>query len=95
MPHPRQVSGVSLVVESMTGSTGLQMKTDPGIPAVYTGFGFLILSSFMSFLPFMQVYAVADGATVHVGGKTNRADEDLRRELDEVFDAVPEVTETA
>ncbi len=34
---PIEVEGVSLVVEGVTGATGLELKADPGVPLVYAG----------------------------------------------------------
>lgn len=33
-----QVEGMSLVVDDLVGSTGLELKVDPGVPYVYAGF---------------------------------------------------------
>lgn len=32
-----QVEGLQLVVEGVVGATGLELKNDPGVPAVYAG----------------------------------------------------------
>lgn len=34
---PIEVEGLALVVEDVTGATGLELKSDPGVPAVYAG----------------------------------------------------------
>jgi len=39
------VNGVTLKIVEVVGSTGLQIKADPGIPIVYTGFALLMLVS--------------------------------------------------
>jgi cytochrome c biogenesis protein len=36
-------------------STGLQIKFDPGISFIYFGFGFLMISTFLSYLSFSQI----------------------------------------
>ncbi|CAG9463030.1 unnamed protein product [Pedinophyceae sp. YPF-701] len=84
-------TGLDITVEQMLGSTGLQLKADPGIPAVYAGFGLLILTTFLSFLSFNQVWALQEGSTVHVGGRTNRATIEFEQELSDLLDQVPEV----
>ena len=33
-----QVEGMQLVVDDLVGSTGLELKVDPGVPYVYAGF---------------------------------------------------------
>lgn len=41
-----QVEGLEITVEDLVGSTGLEMKVDPGIPYVYAGFaGNLLMTS--------------------------------------------------
>jgi cytochrome c biogenesis protein len=45
-----EVNGVSLSLVDVVGSTGLQIKADPGIPLVYAGFGLLMLGVMMSYL---------------------------------------------
>ena len=39
-----QVEGMSLVIDDLVGSTGLELKVDPGVPYVYAGFAGLLLS---------------------------------------------------
>ena len=33
-----QVEGMQLVIDDLVGSTGLELKVDPGVPYVYAGF---------------------------------------------------------
>ena len=33
-----QVEGMKITVEDIIGSTGLELKVDPGVPWVYAGF---------------------------------------------------------
>jgi cytochrome c biogenesis protein len=56
--RPITVDGLNLIVEDMTGSTGLELKTDPGVPWVYAGFAGLMVTSFLSLLSHSQVWAV-------------------------------------
>lgn len=76
-----EVNGVSLSLVDIVGSTGLQIKADPGIPLVYAGFGLLMLGVMMSYVSHSQVWALADQSTVYVGGRTNRAQVAFEREL--------------
>ena len=55
---PITVDGMRFQVEDMTGSSGLLVKQDPGVPYVYAGFGALIVSSFLSFISHSQVISV-------------------------------------
>ena len=39
-----QVEGMSLVIDDLVGSTGLELKVDPGVPYVYAGFAGMLMS---------------------------------------------------
>jgi cytochrome c biogenesis protein len=54
-------------------STGLQIKTDPGIPMIYSGFFFLMISTLISYITYSQVWIVQKSQKIFVGGNTNRA----------------------
>lgn len=54
-------------------STGLQIKCDPGIIVIYTGFLFLIISSLLSYISFSELWLLESSNVLFYGGKTNRA----------------------
>jgi cytochrome c biogenesis protein len=54
-------------------STGLQIKTDPGIPMIYSGFFFLMVSTLISYITYSQVWIVQKNRKIFIGGNTNRA----------------------
>lgn len=54
-------------------STGLQIKTDPGIPTIYIGFLFLMLSTLISYITYSQVWIIKKNKQMFIGGNTNRA----------------------
>ena len=54
-------------------STGLQIKSDPGIPIVYTSFFLLMCSVYLSFISYSQIWQIEDGLKLVIGGKSNRA----------------------
>uniref|UniRef100_A0A7I4DV93 ResB-like domain-containing protein n=1 Tax=Physcomitrium patens TaxID=3218 RepID=A0A7I4DV93_PHYPA len=85
------VNNVNIVVDDLIGSTGLELKADPGVPVVYAGFGGLMLTTIISYLSHSQVWALQDGSWLVVGGKSNRAKLDFERELNDLLDLVPEV----
>jgi cytochrome c biogenesis protein ResB len=50
-----QVEGLDIVVENIIGSTGLELKADPGVPLVYAGFGALMITTLVSYVSHSQV----------------------------------------
>lgn len=54
-------------------STGLQIKTDPGIPLIYLGFFFLMMSTLISYITYSQVWMIQKNRKIFIGGSTNRA----------------------
>ncbi|XP_006650660.2 cytochrome c biogenesis protein CCS1, chloroplastic [Oryza brachyantha] len=88
---PIEIDGNEIVIEDAIGSTGLDLKTDPGVPVVYAGFGALMLTTCISYLSHSQIWALQDGSTVVVGGKTNRAKLEFSEEMNRLLDKVPEL----
>nr|QYB19019.1 c-type cytochrome biogenesis protein [Climaconeis cf. scalaris]QYB19134.1 c-type cytochrome biogenesis protein [Climaconeis cf. scalaris] len=62
-------------------STGLQIKTDPGIPIIYIGFFFLILSTLLSYITYSQIWIIQKNKNIFIGGTTNRAFFDFELEF--------------
>ena len=64
-------------------STGLQIKSDPGIVIVYFSFFLLILSIYISFFTYSQIWVIELMKTIKVGGNSNRSvlffQEDFRK----------------
>jgi cytochrome c biogenesis protein len=54
-------------------STGLQIKTDPGIPVIYSGFLFLMMSTLISYITYSQIWMIQKNQKLFIGGTTNRA----------------------
>jgi cytochrome c biogenesis protein len=54
-------------------STGLQIKTDPGIPVIYSGFFFLMISTLISYITYSQIWIIQRNQQIFIGGNTNRA----------------------
>jgi cytochrome c biogenesis protein len=87
-----EVNGVTFTLKEAIGSTGLQIKADPGIPIVYAGFGLLMLGVIMSYVSHSQVWALQVGDRLYVGGKTNRAQVSFESELIDVTNLVNQNT---
>ncbi|MFN9859843.1 MAG: cytochrome c biogenesis protein ResB, partial [Pseudanabaena sp.] len=83
-----EVNGVTFTLKEAIGSTGLQIKADPGIPIVYAGFGLLMLGVMMSYISHSQIWALQVGDRLYVGGKTNRAQVSFEAELVDVTNVV-------
>lgn len=62
-----------LTLLEIISSTGLQIKTDPGIPVIYSGFFFLMLSTLLSYITYSQIWIVQKNQKLFIGGTTNRA----------------------
>ena len=54
-------------------STGLQIKTDPGIPIIYIGFFLLMISTLISYRTYSQIWIIQKNQKLFIGGTTNRA----------------------
>ncbi len=83
-----QLEGITLKVLDLIGSTGLQIKADPGIPIVYTGFGLLMIGVVMSYVSHSQIWALQQGNYLYLGGKTNRAQVGLEKEFLEIVSSL-------
>nr|YP_009397778.1 cytochrome c biogenesis protein ccs1 [Sonderella linearis]ARW66964.1 cytochrome c biogenesis protein ccs1 [Sonderella linearis] len=70
-------------IDSIITSTGLQIKIDPGIFYVYLGFFIIMLSTFLSYISYSQIWVCISLDIVNFVGSTNRAilffEEDILR----------------
>lgn len=57
----------------LISSTGLQVKVDPGIPLIYIGFGFLMISTLLSYITYSQIWIIQNQNNLFIGGSTTRA----------------------
>ncbi|MBW4540842.1 MAG: cytochrome c biogenesis protein [Myxacorys chilensis ATA2-1-KO14] len=81
-----EIHGVKVAIADIIGSTGLQIKADPGIPVVYLGFGLLMLGVMMSYVSHSQIWALQQDDTLYIGGRTNRAQVTFEREFLSILD---------
>jgi len=63
----------TITLLEIISSTGLQIKTDPGIPLIYLGFFFLMISTLISYITYSQIWMIQKDQQIFIGGNTNRA----------------------
>ena len=61
------------ILLEIISSTGLQVKIDPGIPMIYLGFFFLMVSTLISYITYSQIWVIQKNQKIFIGGNTNRA----------------------
>lgn len=64
---------INLNLIDIISSTGIQIKSDPGVKLIYFGFFFLMFSSLISYISFSEFWLLYFPMKVVSGGKTNRA----------------------
>ena len=78
-------TGLSIQISDFITSTGLQIKSDPGISVVYFSFFLLIISIYISFFTYSQIWLVESFDNIKIGGNSNRSvlffQEDFRKIL--------------
>jgi cytochrome c biogenesis protein len=67
------LNGHEVRVTDVITSTGLQIKSDPGIPFVYIGFLLLMWSVLLSYISYSQIWAIKKEQKLYLSGRTNRA----------------------
>nr|YP_009393241.1 cytochrome c biogenesis protein ccs1 [Symphyocladiella dendroidea]ARW61803.1 cytochrome c biogenesis protein ccs1 [Symphyocladiella dendroidea] len=67
------INNSSFIIKDIITSTGLQVKVDPGIFVVYFGFFIMILSTFISYSSYSQVWIYSSVESLEFCGSTNRA----------------------
>ena len=77
------------VISDLLPSTGLLIKYDPSIPLIYLGFGLLMVTAILSYLPYTQFWIFEERKNIWIGTSTNRGKiqleiqfENLIRELE-------------
>nr|ARW60535.1 cytochrome c biogenesis protein ccs1 [Polysiphonia sp.] len=67
------INTTPVILKDMIVSTGLQVKVDPGIIFVYIGFFVMILSTFVSYISYSQIWIYDALNSLECLGSTNRA----------------------
>jgi len=66
-------------------STGLLVKYDPSISIIYIGFGILMITTFLSYLPYTQIWIFNKGKIFWVGSSTNRGKIQLELQIENLI----------
>merc|ERR1711920_621817 len=73
------VEGSVLRLDKIVGSTGLIVKSDPGVPLVYLGFALMMPSTLFSVFPYVEVWATTGNSKekgsneqLYIAGRANR-----------------------
>jgi len=74
-------SSIPIILTDIISSTGIQIKADPGIPIIYAGFMFLMLSTLISYITYSQIWIIQYRRQIFIGGNTNRATFDFELEF--------------
>ena len=69
-----QIDGENKIkIDDILVSTGLQIKEDPGIRTIYFAFFLIMISVYISFLSYSQIWTLQEKEKVFLAGTTNRA----------------------
>ena len=79
-------SNLSLI--DLLPSTGLQIKYDPSISIIYFGFGLLIITACLSYLPYTQIWVFNQSENSWLGGSTNRGKIKLEIEFENLIRSI-------
>lgn len=74
--------GSNLKIIDLLPSTGLLIKYDPSIQLIYFGFGLLMITSCLSYLPYNQMWIVNKKKNSWIGCSTNRGKIQLEIEFE-------------
>jgi cytochrome c biogenesis protein len=73
------------IIIEILPSSGILIKSDPSIPFIYLGFFGLILTTFLSYLPFTQIWICKKSDFFFIGGNTNRGKLQLEIEFENLI----------
>lgn len=73
------------IVLDVLPSTGLLIKYDPGVVIIYIGFGLLMLTTSLSYLPYTQIWIFNHSKNSWIGGMTNRGKIQLEIEFENLI----------
>ena len=79
-----KINNCHIVFKEIMIQTGIQIKQDPGVPYVYTGFFILIMSIIMSYVSYSQIWIHNTQKKLYIKGITNRGQLTFEEELVEI-----------
>nr|YP_009243930.1 c-type cytochrome biogenensis protein [Sporolithon durum]AMK96172.1 c-type cytochrome biogenensis protein [Sporolithon durum] len=79
------IDGISIEILEVMSSTGLQIKSDPGLLIVYLGFFILMISTTISYLSYSQIWGNHTNTSFYMSGMTNRASLFFQDEFSQVY----------
>lgn len=68
-----EFKGERVFFEEILPASGIDIKSDPGIPFVYLGFVLLIISTLLSFISYSRLWLFKIENEIYIGGSSNRA----------------------
>ena len=77
----------SLKIVDFVNGTGLQIKEDQSLKIVYLSFLFIMISVYISFLSYGQIWGIESDDKYLIGGKTNRAVLNFQENLKKITSA--------
>jgi len=83
-----EVNGTKLELKDVVLFTGLQVKDDPGIPTIYTGFIMLIIACFINFFSYSQLWLMENSGKYYLVGRTDRGGYLLEQEINKIADMI-------
>ncbi len=89
------LGSVKVTYDKINPVSGLQYKSDPGLPIVYFAFGFIILGVMMATLPYSELYVCIDNSEdenkkIIIGGICPKAPSQFKNLLNLLLNSLPE-----
>ena len=73
------------ILVDLLPATGLLIKYDPSIQLIYLGFGLLMVTTLLSYLPYTQFWIFENSKNIWVGSSTNRGKIQLEIEFENLI----------
>jgi cytochrome c biogenesis protein len=77
--------GLPIRILEILPSTGLLLKYDPSISFIYLGFGLLMITTCLSYLPYTQIWLFQQRNQIWIGSNTNRGKIQLEIEFENLI----------